>query len=112
MGWSSARERGGARVMAAGTGGVLRPEAVADARLRREYHWRKPWLMTIVRRRYKLQREDCEEIANDTLLAWHRKLLTAEGVANDRAFCEAVVRTKAIDRLRHKDGSNRGTLPC
>jgi DNA-binding CsgD family transcriptional regulator len=102
IGRSSARERGGARVMAAGPGDVLHREPVADARLRREYHWRKQWLMTIVRHRYKIQREDCEEIANDSLLAWHRELLTAEGVVNDRAFCEAVVRTEAIDRLRRK----------
>jgi DNA-directed RNA polymerase specialized sigma24 family protein len=88
--------------MAAGPGDVLRRERVADARLRRGYHWRRQWLMTIVQRRYKLQREDCEDIANDTLLAWHPELLTAEGVVDDRALCEAVVRTKAIDRLRRK----------
>jgi DNA-directed RNA polymerase specialized sigma24 family protein len=58
--------------------------------------------MAIVRRKYKLPREDCEEIVNDTLLAWHRKLLTADGVASNRAFCEAVLRTEAIEWLQRK----------
>lgn len=75
---------------------------VADARLASEYRSLKSWLIGIIHQRYGLSEEDCEEIANDTLLAWHRALRTARGVTDDRAFCATVVRSRAIDRLRHK----------
>lgn len=75
---------------------------VADARLASEYRSLNRWLIGIIHQRYGLGEEDCEEVANDTLLAWHRALRTAQGVRDDRAFCATVVRSRAIDRLRHK----------
>jgi RNA polymerase sigma factor (sigma-70 family) len=50
------------------------------------------------RRRFRLPVEDCEELANEALLAWHRRL-RREDVANDDAFCTKVVRYAAITRL-------------
>jgi RNA polymerase sigma factor (sigma-70 family) len=76
--------------------------AVADARLASEYDSLKRWLMEILHHRYRLPFEDCEEIVNDVLLAWHRQLCTPKGVRNDRAFCATVLRSRAIDRLRRR----------
>jgi RNA polymerase sigma factor (sigma-70 family) len=72
--------------------------ALADARLDREYHARHRDLVWFARRRFRLPVEDCEELANEALLAWHRRL-KREGVANDDAFCMKVVRYEAITRL-------------
>jgi DNA-directed RNA polymerase specialized sigma24 family protein len=75
---------------------------VADARLANKYRSLKRWLIGIIHQRYGLSEEDCEEIANDTLLAWHRALRTGQAIRDDRAFCATVARSRTIDRLRHK----------
>jgi RNA polymerase sigma factor (sigma-70 family) len=76
--------------------------ATADSRLERDYRSHKRWLLGVGHHTYGLSDQDCEEIAHDTLLAWHRKLLTSEGVKSDRAFCRRVLRDRAADRLRRK----------
>lgn len=81
---------------------ALRSSDLADARLASEYRSLKRWLIGIIGQRYGLGDEDSEEVAHDALLAWHRALSTGQGVRDDRAFCATVVRSRAIDRLRHK----------
>jgi RNA polymerase sigma factor (sigma-70 family) len=73
--------------------------ALADARLQREYQERKRSLMALARRRHGLGREDSEEVADDTLVAWHREL-AAGRLRHERMFCEKVLRFEAIDRVR------------
>jgi RNA polymerase sigma factor (sigma-70 family) len=76
--------------------------SVADALLERSYDSYGRHLAMIGRWRYGLSVEDCEEAVSDTLLAWHRRLCTPQGVDSDRAFCEAVLRARAIDHLRRR----------
>jgi RNA polymerase sigma factor (sigma-70 family) len=92
--------RGPGRTTASRSTQAITRAALADIRLQREYDSRRRRLVALARRRYRLSTEDCEEIVDDTLLAWHRQLCTTEGVGSDRAFCEAVLRARAIDRLR------------
>lgn len=77
-------------------------DAVAHMRLRREYHVLRRWLIDVVRYRYGLTAEDCEEVVDDVLLAWHRRLSATGALRNDRAFCVRVARSRAIERLRRK----------
>jgi DNA-directed RNA polymerase specialized sigma24 family protein len=81
---------------------VLDNGVAADIRLQREYGLHKRRLARLAGRRYGLPADDCEELADDTLVAWHRQLRTREGVRSDRLFFETVLRARAIDRLRAK----------
>ena len=94
--------REGERVAAMGARDELLRDAVAHMRLRREYHVLRRWLMDVVRHRYGLTAEDCEEVVDDALLAWHRRLSATGALRNDRAFCVRVARSRAIERLRRK----------
>jgi RNA polymerase sigma-70 factor (ECF subfamily) len=97
-----AETRVGERVVALGAHDELLGDAVAHVRLRREYHGLRRWLMDVIRHRYGLTAEDCEEVVNDALLAWHRRLSAAGELRNDRAFWARVARSRAIERLRRK----------
>jgi RNA polymerase sigma factor (sigma-70 family) len=84
------------------TGGQLDRPALADARLAREYAQRRKALINLAARRYHLGAEDADEVVNDTLLAWHRKLSSTGALGSDRLFCERVLRYAAIDRIRRR----------
>jgi RNA polymerase sigma factor (sigma-70 family) len=84
------------------TGAQFDRAALADVRLAREYAQRKRALTKVAAGRYHLSVEDAEEVVNDTLLAWHRKLSSTGGLGSDRVFCERVLRFAAIDRIRRR----------
>lgn len=74
--------------------------ALADARLAREHRALRERLVALARFRYRLSVEDCEEIAADALLAWHQQLTTADGVRDDSAYLQTVLRHRALDRKK------------
>jgi len=74
---------------------------LADLRLEREYRQRHRALADVARLRYRLPAEDCEEVADDALIAWHRELSTGGTVEFDNAFCFTVLHRRASDRVRH-----------
>jgi RNA polymerase sigma factor (sigma-70 family) len=84
------------------TGAQLDRAAVADMRLAREYAQRKRALTKLAAGRYHLSAEDAEEVVNDTLLAWYRKVSSSGALGSDRLFCERVLRFAAIDRIRRR----------
>jgi RNA polymerase sigma factor (sigma-70 family) len=84
------------------TGAHLDRPTLADARLAREYAQRRKALINLAARRYHLGAEDADEVVNDTLLAWHRKLSSTGALGSDRVFCERVLRYAAIDRIRRR----------
>jgi DNA-directed RNA polymerase specialized sigma24 family protein len=53
---------------------LLDNAVAADIRLQREYDSHKRRLARLVGRLYGLPADDCEELADDTLFAWHRQL--------------------------------------
>jgi len=73
--------------------------AVAEARLAAEFEGLHRWLVSRARFRYRLAREDCEELAADTLLAWYHELCRG-GVHADAAYLDRVLRNRALDRKR------------
>jgi len=75
---------------------------LADLRLEREYRERHRALADVARLRYRLPAEDCEEVADDALIAWHRELSTGGTVEFDNAFCFTVLRRRALSRVRHQ----------
>lgn len=74
---------------------------LANVRLDQEYRDRHRRLMAWARRFDWLSAEDCEDLANDTLIAWYRELRT-RGVQFDDTFCTTVLRREAITRLRRQ----------
>jgi RNA polymerase sigma factor (sigma-70 family) len=84
------------------TGSEYDRVALADARLTREYPQRKRALTKLAAAHYHLSPEDAEEVVNDTLLAWHRKLSSTGALGSDRLFCERVLRYATIDRMRRR----------
>jgi RNA polymerase sigma factor (sigma-70 family) len=76
--------------------------ALADARLQREYRDRYRRLMAWARGFDWLTDEDREEVVDDALIAWHRKLCGAGGGEFEDTFCRMVLTRRAINRLRHR----------
>jgi len=74
--------------------------ALAEGRLADEFEGLHRWLVARARFRYRLSREDCEELAADTLLAWYHELCRAGGVHADAAYLDRVLRNRALDRKR------------
>jgi RNA polymerase sigma factor (sigma-70 family) len=74
--------------------------SLADARLAREYRDRYRRLLAIARGFDWLSAEDCEDLANDTLIDWYCALRTGGGVEFDDTFCGMVLRREATSRLR------------
>jgi DNA-directed RNA polymerase specialized sigma24 family protein len=73
---------------------------MADARLVEEFDrlWRR--LISLARFRYRLAREDCEEIVADTLLAWYQELCRQGGLRIDGAYLRAVLHHRALDHKK------------
>jgi RNA polymerase sigma factor (sigma-70 family) len=78
--------------------------AAAHARLVCEFESLRRRLVGLARFRYRLAREDCEEIAADALLAWYQELCRRGGVCVDAAYLAAVLHHRALD---HKKGVSR-----
>ena len=74
--------------------------ALADARLVDEFDrlWQR--LVSLARFRYRLAREDCEEIAADALLAWYQELCRHGEVRIDAAYLVAVLHHRALDHKK------------
>jgi DNA-directed RNA polymerase specialized sigma24 family protein len=74
--------------------------ALADARLVEEFDrlWRR--LISLARFRYRLAREDCEEIVADALLAWYQELCRHGELRVDAAYLLAVLHHRALDRKK------------
>jgi DNA-directed RNA polymerase specialized sigma24 family protein len=88
--------------------------ALADARLVEEFDrlWQR--LVSLARFRYRLAREDCEEIAADALLAWYRELCRHGEVRIDAAYLVAVLHHRALDHkkaLRREKRAAVETVP-
>jgi DNA-directed RNA polymerase specialized sigma24 family protein len=62
-------------------------------------------LISLARFRYRLAREDCEEIAADALLAWYQELCRHGELRVDAAYLAAVLHHRALD---HKKALSRG----
>ena len=65
---------------------------VAEARLESEFGglWRR--LFDTARYGFRLPFEDCEEVVQDTLLAWYRELARGREIGCDRAYCATVLK--------------------
>jgi DNA-directed RNA polymerase specialized sigma24 family protein len=72
---------------------------VAERRLADEFEGLHRWPVSRARFRYRLARDDCEELAADTLLAWYHELRRG-GVHADAAYLDRVLRNRALDRKR------------
>ena len=57
-------------------------------------------LISLTRFRYRLAREDCEEIVADTLLAWYHELCRQGGLRIDAAYLLAVLHHRALDHRK------------
>jgi DNA-directed RNA polymerase specialized sigma24 family protein len=74
--------------------------ALADTRLVEEFDrlWRQ--LISLARFRYRLAREDCEEIVADTLLAWYQELCRHGALQIDAAYLLVVLHHRALDHKK------------
>jgi DNA-directed RNA polymerase specialized sigma24 family protein len=97
-------------VAGAGAGGPLDRRALADARLVEEFDrlWRR--LVSLARFRYRLAREDCEEIVADTLLAWYQELCRCGELRIDAAYLLAVLHHRALDHKKALRRDKRGAF--
>jgi len=87
-------------VCGAEVGGSVDRRALADTRLVEEFDrlWRR--LISLARFRYRLAREDCEEIVADTLLAWYQELCRHGGLQIDGAYLLVVLHHRALDHKK------------
>jgi DNA-directed RNA polymerase specialized sigma24 family protein len=104
--------------MSAGPGArVGRPvdrQALADARLVEEFDRLSRRLISLARLRYRLAREDCEEVVADTLLAWYQQLCRQRKLRFDSAYLVAVLHHRALDHkkaLRREKRAAVETVP-
>jgi DNA-directed RNA polymerase specialized sigma24 family protein len=89
---------------ASASGGADR-RALANARVVEEFDRLRRRLTALARFRYRLAREDCEEIVADTLLAWYQELCRQGELRVDAAYLVAVLHHRALD---HKKALRRG----
>jgi DNA-directed RNA polymerase specialized sigma24 family protein len=84
--------------------------ALAAARLVSEFDalWRR--LVSLAGFRYRLGREDCEEIVADTLLAWYQELCRTGAVRIDAAYLMAVLHHRALDRKKALGRNKRAAV--
>jgi DNA-directed RNA polymerase specialized sigma24 family protein len=91
-------------------GGGVDRRALAAARLVNEFDalWRQ--LVSLARFRYRLAREDCEEIVADALLAWYQELCRDGAVRIDAAYLTAVLHHRALDHKKALGRNKRAVL--
>jgi DNA-directed RNA polymerase specialized sigma24 family protein len=87
-------------VLSATTSRAEDRQSLAAARLVDEFDrlWQR--LISLARCRYRLAREDCEEIAADALLAWYQELCRHGELRVDAAYLAAVLHHRALDHKK------------
>jgi RNA polymerase sigma factor (sigma-70 family) len=80
----------------------------AHTRLVCEFESLRRRLVGLARFRYRLAREDCEEIAADALLAWYQELCRRDGVRVDAAYLVVVLHNRALDHKKAMSRAKRG----
>jgi DNA-directed RNA polymerase specialized sigma24 family protein len=101
-------------VISAGVSEPADRQARADARLVDEFDRLRQRLISLARFRYRLAREDCEEIAADALLAWYHELCHHGELRIDAAYLVAVLHHRALDHkkaLRREKRAAVQTVP-
>jgi DNA-directed RNA polymerase specialized sigma24 family protein len=84
--------------------------AVANARLVEEFDRLRARLVSLARFRYRLAREDCDEVVADTLLAWYQELCRQDELRIDGAYLVAVLHHRALDHKKALSRDKRAAL--
>ena len=82
--------------------------AAAHERLVCEFESLRRRLVGLARFKYRLAREDCEEIAADALLAWYQELCRRGSVRLDAAYLVVVLHNRALDHKKAVSRAKRG----